>query len=356
VFTALNAFAVNGITANANVTTEGDMFLNADSDGDNEGMLTVGDGDEIIAMLSATAEGMDIDITAADVDIGAGSFIVAADYVSFTQSSILGDDIILGDGAPGSMYLSNDELARITADITYFITGGDIFANGVSTGAEQGLVTLFGHHIFFGADPDTLDPLAAASTFWALNAGAVNGITVNANLTTTGGDLTLDGDVFDSEGEGPDEFSGGIIFADGITLASFGNMYLRADADINLHDPDGNGLHAHGGNIFNDPNFGASDLWAMGDLTLISLNLNGVFIEDVLHYQDDGALREQVVNAINAIDDMTGGGQEDFLNDLQYEEIDPLGGAIIRIVALGDLGESIDSGEDEGSPECGSCQ
>ncbi len=118
------------------------------------------------------------------------------------------------------MVISSAELALITTN-NLQIGGGNtqtIFVNavaGTDTANIGGTVTMLANN--------SIRFIAAPSTFKALDASARNGIVVNANLTTTVGDLSLNGDS-NTASDGDDS----ITIASGKTLDSAGILSLRS--------------------------------------------------------------------------------------------------------------------------------
>lgn len=151
-----------------------------------------------------------------DVNI-AGAINTGAVALSILRGSA--GAITLGN-ATGGLNISNDELARITAPS---LTIGDttttsMVVNGVSASDFAGVTGAInlntGGTLTFGGTP---------SSFTNLTASAVNGINVNANLSTTVGDLTLDGDS-NNAANGFDQVS---IFA-GRSVSAAGRLSLKA--------------------------------------------------------------------------------------------------------------------------------
>ncbi len=122
--------------------------------------------------------------------------------------------------AVGGLNLSNAELALITTHDLQ-IGGGStntIFVNGVTsadTANISGGVTMLSN--------TSIRFITAASTFKSLTARARNGIAINTNLTTTVGDMILDGDS-NSATDGDDA----ITIGSGRTLDSAGMLTLRS--------------------------------------------------------------------------------------------------------------------------------
>lgn len=146
--------------------------------------------------------------------------------------------------AVGGLNLSGAELALITTHDLQ-IGGGStntIFVNGVAsadTANIGGVVTLLAN--------TSVRFISAASTFKSLTVNAKNGIGINANLTTTVGDMLLNADT-----NGATDGDDAITIGSGRTLDSAGVLTLRAATG----GITGNGgltlLAANGMTIFND--------------------------------------------------------------------------------------------------------
>ncbi len=132
-------------------------------------------------------------------------------------------NIALGN-AIGGLNLSGAELALITTQDLRIGIGSTttVFVNGVTsadTANVAGGVTLLAN--------STIRFISAASTFKTLTAQAQKGITVNTNLTTTVGDLVLDGNsnnMVDTDGDDT------ITIGSGRTLTSAGLLSLKSSS------------------------------------------------------------------------------------------------------------------------------
>lgn len=157
-----------------------------------------------------------ITLLADDVNVaGAFNTNVASLVIGRANSGTLG----IGN-AVGDMTISNAELANITTQNLTLggIATQNVTVNGVmsaSTANVAGTVTLI--------SGNTLTFSGASNTFKALTARADNGIVGNSNLTTTVGDLSLDGD-FDNAADSND----GIVFGSNRTIASAGLLTLKS--------------------------------------------------------------------------------------------------------------------------------
>ena len=208
--------AANGVTFNGSVTTTGAVNVNADTDANGSGTFTVGS----LAAVSTGSQA--INITAGDLTL-AGTL----DSGSATTTIQTAEAETIGIGsAGGSLVITSQELSNITA-ATLVVGGTTTTSITVSTvdqpvyTANIGLLTLDaltnGGKITFSN---------TASKFQALSANADNGISVQTNLTTTTGDLSLNGDADNA----PASVSpvDNIGFVAGITLTSAGSITLQA--------------------------------------------------------------------------------------------------------------------------------
>jgi filamentous hemagglutinin family protein len=158
--------------------------------------------------------GSDIDLFA-PLDTGAANLAIARG-----TSGTIG----LGN-ASGDMTLSGAELGAITTRDLTIGSGptGSITVNGVNAAGNlagvSGLTTL--------RSGGTVTFASSASSFRSLAVNADNGITVNTNLSTTVGDLSLNGDA-DSTADGNDGIA---IFANR-TISSAGSLTMAGSGGI----------------------------------------------------------------------------------------------------------------------------
>ena len=162
--------------------------------------------------MAVSTNGNDLNVTAANISLPGTASITTGTFE--LQTATVGTGIGLGSGA-GGMTLSGTELQDITAT-SLNIGGantGTITVSGVSqtNSANIGLVTLNaasgGSSVIFSG---------TASTFQALSASANTGISVQKNVTTKAGDLTLNGG------------SGNITFNAAVTMNAAGNLTVGA--------------------------------------------------------------------------------------------------------------------------------
>lgn len=166
----------------------------ADLNGIEDRLSLVGDDAEILGALSTG----DVDVTITRATPGF---------------------ITLGS-ATGGLSLSSTELALITAPTLTIgsVTAGNIVVAGLAAGDTaniDGAVTLL--------SGGTINFTTAASSFKSLVASANNGISVSQNLTTTVGDLSLNGDADGTVGS-----QDGVSVGFNRTISAAGKLTLRA--------------------------------------------------------------------------------------------------------------------------------
>ena len=207
--------ATNGITTTAGLTltaaglvSVSDSITTADTT-----TINTGAGDLTVANTKIiNTQGTALNITTNDMTLD-GALNSGAGLTTITDFN--GPGIGLGAAAvvAGGLNLTDAELDKITATggLT-FITPGYINADTVSSN----------HNVTLDAvGAITFD--TAASSFAALDAQANTGIAVNVDLTTTTGNLSLDGDADNSAGGGDT-----VAFNTGRVLDSAGSITLDA--------------------------------------------------------------------------------------------------------------------------------
>jgi filamentous hemagglutinin family protein len=238
-FTVTNGTISFASTDDTISTNGGDIFFNATGD------LTLG---------SLVSNGGDIFLTGNDLILnGNASLSSGAGRIIITNNNT--DDnagkIVLGDSGSTtcstfcSMFISSAELAKMSGnqliigglepdgsgsedDQNSSASNGDIYVNGLAeadtSGFTNGVQLNVNAHLSGSKGAIIFE--GSTSTFSALSANAVDGIEVNSNLTTTTGNLSLDGD----SDSAVDTLSGNdnILFASGVTLTSAGNISLSA--------------------------------------------------------------------------------------------------------------------------------
>ncbi len=205
---AVGLNSANGLQLNDDLTAQGAVAIDADTDGDG-GAFTLAGGKTVTTNDNA------LSITAGDIVLN-GSIVSGTGTTTLASST--GGTIGLGDAA-GTLLLSDAELQRITAN---GLTVGDgtssITVDNVSATDSSGIGTLTLNATGSGS---SITFANNASTFDALTANAGNGITVAANVTTDSGGLILNGN---ADGSG----SSGIDLAGGVAVNAAGNLELRS--------------------------------------------------------------------------------------------------------------------------------
>ena len=191
--------------------TSGALTIDSDSDNDGTGTLTVSDN------VLLDVSGQTFNITAGDIALdGSSGTRLHGATVNIRSSDNSG--INLGTAA-SSINLTGTELARMLALTTNFGNSADnvsVTVGAISDAEAENLGTV-------NIDTAGSVTFSGASTFDALTVDADSGITVNANITTDTGDLSLDGDK-NTTADGTDILS----IASGITLDSLGDLTLAA--------------------------------------------------------------------------------------------------------------------------------
>jgi filamentous hemagglutinin family protein len=204
---ALTLNADKGISINDSLTTAGTTVINAD-------ITPLGDGDLTVASGSTVSTtGNALNITANDIDLS-GNLSSGVAATTITDSD--GGGIGLGDTAvTNGLNLSGSELERIAAAYLELETAGSITVDDISAANSNnvGTVTLDA--------AGSIEFANAPSTFNALDVQADNGISINEDLATDTGILSLDGDA-----NGSADGSDGIAFADGVTVTSATSLTL----------------------------------------------------------------------------------------------------------------------------------
>ncbi len=200
------------ILLEGDVTTTGTFTANAE--------VIPGTGTfTIAASKSLTTSGNALNISAADVQLF-GSLDSGA--ATTTIQAAHGETVGLGSAVGSTMTLDNGELSRINSG-ALVIGGGltsTITADGVLTTATQGPVTLNA-----GLDGAQIVFSGSASSFASLTANANDGMLEQQNVTTTIGDLVLDGD---HDAPDPGDTHENIVFSAGVTLNAKGNLTIEA--------------------------------------------------------------------------------------------------------------------------------
>ncbi|MEL6108803.1 MAG: hypothetical protein AAFU85_22575 [Planctomycetota bacterium] len=229
---ALTLRAADGITISDSLSTLGTLTIDADTDaGDDVGLLSVLSG--VVVDTNDNA----LDITASDFS-NLGSFDSGMAATTIRDSD--GDGIGLGDGViTGGINLTNGDLGSFTANDFSLVTAGDMLVDGFSQSATiSGSTSL--------SSSGTITFSGASSDFVSLIANADDQIQVLTDLSSTVGDLVLDGDADDVAGTADD-----VQFAAGVQVTSAGAMTLEATTG-DLHGQGNLSLLAADGITLND--------------------------------------------------------------------------------------------------------
>jgi len=206
---ALNLLAGNGVTVNDDLTVTGfDLTVNADSDDNGTGTLTVASG-----KTAATATAGNIVVTAANADLSGA--LNSVGNVQITGSTNV--DVSLGSST-GGLNLTDAELGRITAasGLTIASQGAGTLKLGGLTGANT---DQFGTLTLNSATTVTNEATSVVGNVLAVT--GATGVAVNGGLSTSvvaDGDLTLTAT------------AGDISFATGVTVTAGGTGTLSLNA------------------------------------------------------------------------------------------------------------------------------
>ncbi len=190
---ALTLNAANGVRITANLTTNGTTTINSDTD-NNGGVTTIALGRSVNTNSSAlTIIGSDL-VLEGSLNSGAGE-------TRILRSSL--GTVGVGTATGQDMSISGAELQRIIA--TGLFIGGNsasrILVNGVTAANVASIAS--GVTLEALANGGQVEFTGTNSTFGALTASADNGILVNAQVTTTLGDLVFNPNA-DSAADGVD--------------------------------------------------------------------------------------------------------------------------------------------------------
>ncbi|MEO8400686.1 MAG: hypothetical protein ABI597_02670 [Gammaproteobacteria bacterium] len=277
------------------------------------GMLSVGNS---AAINSSNAT---ISINATDINLDSTSSINSGSAdISITQNTPSGS-IGIGN-AIGTLTLSGSELQQLTANNLFLFapSNGQIISDGISSTNSSNIAST----IALNATAGTLGSITFQnnpSTFRALTSNADNGITIdsNASLTTTVGNLALNGDAGGGVG-GNDNITlnsnltsagslilsatnGGIILGQSINLT--GNDITFDDAINGAHDLTLN-AGASGNIIFNAD---VGNIVRIGELTILNMNnlTNNALINAGSYSQSTGNTVNLGTNGLNLTGDAT---------------------------------------------------
>jgi filamentous hemagglutinin family protein len=284
---SLNMQQGSGNSVTFKVTDGTISFANTLSSVSTQGGDIIFDASGDLSLGSLTSNGGDISLTGSDLTLLNTDTRLSAGTGNINITEDLAGDIGLGDSTTCTgtcgMTISNSDLSKMSGNkliINGSSNNGAIYVGGVTqtTSTFTGGVELKDAHIS-GAKGGVFFE-GAASTFSTLTAESLNGMEVNANLTTTAGALTLDGDSNNvAESVVPND---SMTIASGVTLTSASNISLSATTG---------GISAAGALTLNAPSSitltgnltatGAVDLSANSGITLnnnitssSSLNIN----------------------------------------------------------------------------------
>ncbi len=232
-----NFSADDGITLNGNVSLGGTTTFDSDVDnGDNNGTFT------LAATRTITTNNHALTISADDLDL-AGSIAGGAGLLRLDVSD--GGTAGLA-AATGDFSVSTAELARITGQsggMTVSGASGTVTINSMDVDTNiTGTTTIDATN-----DNTSVNFTGAASEFAALTVNSDSGIDISVNLTTTNGNMVLEGDA-DNAADTNDDIDltgnrtltavGGELTMDATTgkIDGDGTLTLRADDGITIND------------------------------------------------------------------------------------------------------------------------
>lgn len=214
--------SLRDINIDAPVTTGGTAIISADSDRNSSGNFNLGTNGSIVTNSHA------LQISSNDIALTAGSFLNSgtADTSLFVTA---GGNIAVGQGAASDYTLNQNEIKLITAQnlVIGDNTSGNITVNGVS---ETQVAGIAGNTVFNATGAGkTVSFTGGGSIFQnSVTANASSGITLNKNLKTLNGTVTLNADT-DAAG------AGDFVMADGTSLNSSSHAIDITAHDFNLN-------------------------------------------------------------------------------------------------------------------------
>ncbi|MBN2844162.1 MAG: filamentous hemagglutinin N-terminal domain-containing protein, partial [Sedimentisphaerales bacterium] len=233
---ATNISADDGVTFNGNVSLGGATVVDADVDaGDNNGTFT------LLAGKTITTNGNTLTIIGDNVNL-AGNIAGGAGLLTLEVSD--SGSVGLADGA-GNFQLDSAELTRITGQtggLTIQGAAAQVTVDGMTTDSNlagiSGLVTIDasnnGGKVAFSG---------AVSKFTSLTVRADRGISSSVDLTTTNGNMSLDGDWDNANDLGSD----GIVLTGGRTLTAINGAITLAASTDGISDSGALTLYADAG-------------------------------------------------------------------------------------------------------------
>ena len=227
--------AADGVTIEDDVTTGGQLDIDADTDaGDDDGTLAV------FAGATVDTQGAALNITAEDVAL-LGSLDSGGSLTTIVDSD--GDGIGLGaTPAVNGLDISGAELENITSAGLTLQTAGGVTVNGITESNSDnvsGVVVLDA--------VSTVLFTGGGSTFNALDVQGDDGVDINANVTTDTGALTVSGD-----SDGAPAGADNVDIGDGVTLDAATVLTLLAMANGDITGAGTVVLNAADGMFIND--------------------------------------------------------------------------------------------------------
>lgn len=223
---ALTLNAAEGVRITENLTTGGDTVIDSDTD-DDGGVTTIALGRTVNTNSSA------LTITGSDLALE-GSLNSGAGQTRILRSTE--GTVGIGTGTGFDMTITGAELQRIIA--TGLVIGGDnarrIVVNGVTAANVAAIAS--GVTLDALADRGQIEITGTNSAFGTLTLNADNGIIVNAQLTTTQGNL-----VFNPDADSASDPSDAVVLNDDVGAGSHdvnfeGNVRIGQNAIVTGND------------------------------------------------------------------------------------------------------------------------
>ena len=246
---ALTLNAIDGVTLNSNLTTGGALSINADTDNNGTGTLTVPSG----VLVNSTNNNLTVLFGMLDLQGAAATTLnsgSATTTLSPTHLQTIGVGLASGHFTVDSTLLSKITAQNLTIGGTF---NGNITVDGFATADAPhipGTITLLAE-----SKNASISFVNHASTFDELSASADNGIQVQQNLTTVGaagvaGNLFLDGDA-DNQAASSSP-ADNIVFSPNVILTAGGTGTITLQAKTGkMSDTGALTLDAHNGVTIN---------------------------------------------------------------------------------------------------------
>ncbi|MCA9139884.1 MAG: S-layer family protein, partial [Planctomycetales bacterium] len=314
-FNTLTVNSSDGITINANLTTDvGGITVNADTGvADNDGTFTIASG------VAVTTTNNVLDITA-----NALSLIGTAN--SGNGETIIRDSDGTGIGfgvtsVTDGLNVSDADLDQITSTGLTLITAGNITADTISQpGNVSGTVILTAD----GAS-SVVDFNGGASSFDALVVNANEGVSVNSDVSTTGG-ITVNADT------DADDNSGTFAVSTGFSVNSAGNVIVITANDVDLAgsldsgvssttitDSDGTGINLSATALTNGITISGSELQNISATGLTVSTAGAITVDNVTATNSDNV---SGTTTLVAATEVTFSGTESTFNALDVRADD----------------------------------